>query len=137
MRDSYGTLITHSSAFFARIQGVDWQGIERAMLETTHLATPATSNGRVVRTFVPSDIVGMGSLSLQMDWDPDNPPPLYGDEEEITLTAPVPRGKAKGATMTGMAAFSGAGMAMPGPGQKMTSTAELTWCGPVTFTASS
>lgn len=136
-KDSYGTLITHTSAFVASVTGVDWSGIERAALSSLHLGTPATSNGVAVETMFMSDIVKMGKLQLTMFWEPDNPPPLYNDGETITLTAPVPRGKSKGATMTGPAGFTACGMAMPGPGQTMTSSAELSWLGEVQFSPSS
>lgn len=133
--EGFGTLVTHSSAFFAEIDGVDFDGIERAAIESTHMATAVISGTVAARTFFPSDLLDWGMLKFKMWFNPDNMPPVYSAAEVVTLTCPVPPGKSMGATFTGSAFLTSAGASIPHDG-KMTSDASLKWCGAVSWTPS-
>jgi len=135
-REGFGTkLVGHSSGFFAEVTGVDWDGIERAFHESTHMETPKISNGVAARTYFMSDLVDFGQLRFQMYYDGDRQPPVYDDPETITLEGPVPRGKSRGPLLTGPAGLNTFGASMPFD-QKMTCDAGLKWLGAVTFTPS-
>lgn len=138
---SRGTIIAFDSNFFAEVDGIDWDGIERAALDTTHLRTALNSVSSVdteaaARTFLPSDIMDFGSMRISLFHDSDDRPPIDKAEETMTLTAAIQRSQTVGATLTGTAFMTGYGVAYK-LGEKTMANATVKWSGPVTFTAGS
>lgn len=88
-----GTTVTFgTSSFSANITNVGWSGIERPAIDTTHLGTTTA------RTFMPGDLFDPGELSLDIQFNPDNYPPITGAAETITVRFPIPAGLSNGAT---------------------------------------
>lgn len=138
---SRGTVITFDSNFFAEVDGIDWDGIERAALDTTHLRTALNSVGgtdtdAAARTFMPSDIMDFGSMRVSLFHDSDDRPPIDKAEETMTFTNAIQRGQTVGATLSGTAFLTGYSVAWK-LGEKTMATATVKWSGPVTFTAGS
>ncbi len=67
-------------------------GLAREALETTHLGTTGG-----YKTYIPADFKDPGEISVTFRYDPDTQPPVT-TAETITITYPVPAGKATGAT---------------------------------------
>ena len=131
-----GTIFSHSSNWFAYQEGVNWDGIARAMVDVTHLGTAIYSGTTVIRRKVLGDIVDIGSLKLKLLWERDAAPPIFGDAEVITLTSPVPKGKSAGAILTGEAGVTSLSVAIEKEGVMM-ADAEVTFTGEsFSFTAS-
>ena len=84
MADSgFGTTITFSSGFFAEILSVDGPDLSRDPIETTHMAT---TNGN--KTFIPSDLIDNGTLSVEIAYVPATAPPISSAAETGTVTMP-------------------------------------------------
>lgn len=71
-----------ASAWSENITSIKWSGMERASLETSHLATSDW------KTFIPASLTDPGELEIEFQLDPDNPPPINGDAETVTVTFP-------------------------------------------------
>ena len=76
----HGTTITFDTNFFARITSLSWDGVSRAMIDTT---TFDTSGGK---TFTPSDTSDPGSLTVEFQYKTDDAPPLSNAQETVTVT---------------------------------------------------
>lgn len=138
---SRGTLITHSSNFFAEVDSVDIDGMERAAIETTHLRTALNTVSSVntdaaSRTYIPSDIMSPGQVRISMFHSHSSRPPIDSVEETMTLTAAVQRNQTVGATLVGSAFMTSYSISYK-LGEKTMATAVLQFTGPVTFTAGS
>lgn len=84
MADSgFGTTITFSSGFFAEIISVDGPDLTREAIESTHMGT--TSG---LKTFIPSDLIDNGNLSVEMAYVPATAPPIASAAETVTVTYP-------------------------------------------------
>lgn len=126
-----GTTITFgTSGFAARLMDVDWGGIKRAAVQTTHMGT--TSN----HSFMPGDLVDRGEIGLTFHFDPSLTPPIASAIETVTITWPVPAGLTNGATWA-----ASCFMTDYKPGAKietlMEATATLKVTGAITITAAS
>ncbi len=91
--EGYSITITFQSGFIAELYGVNWDGIARNAIETTH----ATSAGGW-RTFQPSDLLDPGGLNVAIAFDPDDDPPIDQAAETITVNYPIPSGGSTAAT---------------------------------------
>ena len=107
-----GTVFSHSSDWFAYIDGINWEAISRTMIPITHLGTPVYSGTTVIARKTPGDIVDLGDIKCKMFWNMDSTPPIFGDEEVITLTGPKPKGRSKGAVITGEACITALSVAI-------------------------
>ena len=84
MADSgFGVTITFESGFFAEIRSVNWSGISRAPLDTTH---SGTSSGNM--TFIPSDLKDPGTLEVELLFDPTDDVPMSGNAATVTCAWP-------------------------------------------------
>lgn len=72
-----------TSSFTANITAINGESIERASIETSHLGTTTA------RTFIPGDLFDPGSISLDIQFDPDTEPPWNGATETVTITFPL------------------------------------------------
>ena len=131
-----GTLFSHTSAWFTYVDGIDWSGIERSAIEITHLGTAVYSGTAVIRRMTPGDLVNLGQIACRLFWNQDATPPIFGDEEVVTLTGPKPKGRAKGCIITGEAFITAMSVAIV-LDDKCTGDATLTFTGEsYAFTAS-
>lgn len=117
---STGITITFDSGFHAQILNVDWSGMERAMIDTTHMGTT------VARTFKAVDLFDAGELSVELHFAAQVRPPIDNDAETCTLTFPG------GTTWACTAAMSGFTFGAPLE-DKMTATATLKFSGDFTI----
>lgn len=84
MADSgFGTTITFSTGYFAEIISVDGPDLSREAIDTTHMGT---TSGRM--TYIPSDLIDGGTLSVEMAYVPATAPPISSAAETVTVTYP-------------------------------------------------
>jgi len=77
------TITFGTSSWSANILSIDWSGLSRDSIETTHLGTTAA------KTFIPEDLYDSGEVSLDFQFDVDDFPPIDQAAETITITAPL------------------------------------------------
>ena len=75
-----GSSVAFNSSFFAQITNIDWGGLSRESVETTHMGTTTA------RTFKESDLYDAGELTVNGLFDPATRPPIDDASEELTLT---------------------------------------------------
>ena len=131
------TVAFGTSAFTSNIPAdaeITWSGFTRDAIETTTMAVAAAGAGKVGnRTFIPSRKVDPGSISFPVQFNPDDDPPMQGDEAVETITIQF---KASGGDTTGgkwaadgfMVSFN------PSNGDPMTADVEVKLSGNVTIT---
>ena len=76
---SWGTVITFSSGFFAQITSVSWSGIERASIETTHLGTTTA------KTFAADDLYDIGTVDVELYFDASSAVPIAGAAATVAV----------------------------------------------------
>lgn len=79
-----GTTVTFASGFLAQILDLEWSGITRAPVETSHAGTTSW------KTFIPETLKDPGTLSGTIIFDPvaDTTLPIEDAAETVTLTLP-------------------------------------------------
>jgi hypothetical protein len=131
MADSgFGVAITFSSSFCAQITNVEWSGISRKAIDTTN---SATTNGAA--TFIPSDIEDYGELKVDLQFNPNDAPPISGAAETVTVTFPTPAGGSTPATWAASGFLTDFQVGVP-IDDVMTATATIKFSAIVTFTDS-
>lgn len=124
------TIAFGTSGFSAQILGVDADGIERAVINTSHMSTTGS------HTKMPGDLKDEGEVVLDFAFDPNSHPPITAAAETITITFPIPSGMTNGATLQGSGFISkwkwGSRLE-----EKMTGSATITWAGAVAKTNAS
>ena len=78
----HGTTITFDSGFFAEILSINWSGIERAAIPTTHFGTTS------YKTFSASDTADPGEMVVEIHHSSTDAPPILTAAETLTLTWP-------------------------------------------------
>lgn len=123
------TVVFGTSGFSAEILGSTLPGASRPVIDTTHLGTT------VARTKMPGDLIDWGQFEFELQFDPDNEPPLDQVAETITVTFPTPAGGLTGATwaFTGFIQNYNATFTLE---EKMLATVSLEISGDITWTAS-
>ena len=82
-----GTTVTFgTSAFVAHITSVAHDGVERAVIDTSHLGSEKW------RTKIPGLLTEPGALTSEFNYDPNDDPPIQGDVEPITVAFPLSQG---------------------------------------------
>ena len=91
-----GTTLTFAtSAFAAEITGINASGVSRAVIETSHLGTPAAAANEIgSKTFLAGKLVDPGELAVEGHLDADTIPPIEADPEQITVAFPLASGEA-------------------------------------------
>lgn len=86
-----GTTITFgTSAFASELLSVNWTGISREVVDTTPLSiTPAAVGAIGNRRYKAAHAVDPGTLECEFHFNPDDVPPVGGEEESITVTFPL------------------------------------------------
>lgn len=72
-------IVFETSGFAARVVSFDWGDIQRASIDSTTFQDSA-------KKFKPQKLSSGGVLSLETHFNPDDPPPLEGSIERITIT---------------------------------------------------
>ena len=103
------TLAFGTSTFTPQISEMSWGGIDREMVESTHLGS---SNAR---TYLPGDLYDPGELNLSIFYEPGMDPPVNAALETITLTFPLntASGQASAATLAGSGALTSFSFSVP------------------------
>lgn len=129
----FGTTITFSSGFLALVTGLRFGGIHRDPINTTHMTT---TNGW--DTSIPSDIKTMGTLEVDILYDPDDSPktPITAAAATVTVTFPIPSGGSVAATIACSGYMTDFSIDDP-MDDRMTATAVIQYTGEPTFTAGS
>ena len=123
-----GTTITFgTSGFTANVVSVDWDGIERASVQTSHLGTTTA------HTFIPGDLYNPGEISLEIQFDPDDFPPIDQAAETITVTFPLSSGGSTAANWAGTGFATGFTAGVPLE-ELMTGTLTVKMSGAITPT---
>jgi hypothetical protein len=130
-QNASGTTITFATGFFAQINSIDWTGINRKAVETSHMNLSAAAEGKFGNaTFVAGKVIDAGSLKIEMNFNPDTIPPVGSAAESTTVTW------ASGATWVG-SAFLTDFEVKGATDECITATATLKYSGNVTVTAGS
>lgn len=129
--EGFGTTITFQSGFCAEILDVSWDGIERNAIDTSHMTTV---DGWM--TFLLSDLKDPGELTVELQFDPDESPPITAAAETVTVTFPIPAGGSVAATWACSGGLTSMGIAVP-HNDKMTASCKLKFSGAPTFTPGS
>lgn len=118
-----GTTITFDSGFFAEILDVDWSGISREAIETSHMGTTDA------RTFTPGDWIDAGEITVEMAFVPGTEPPWDSAAETVTVSFPAASSTTWAASgfMTGFQVSST-------PEERMTASATIKLSGDITIT---
>lgn len=124
------TITFGTSGWTGEIASVDGPNETREAIDTTHLGT--TGN----RTFTPATLVDSGEVSLTCWYDPDEPPPIDGAAETITITWPVPSGLSNGATAEFTGFITSVGRTTPLE-EKIEGSITIKASGDITFTDAS
>lgn len=83
-----GTTITFgTSSWTANVTNLSHDGNEREAFDTTHLGTAAVgANELNNKTYLLSEVVDGGEITLDAHFNPDDPPPIGDAAETITIT---------------------------------------------------
>jgi predicted secreted protein len=127
----FGSTITFASSFVGSIRTIDWSGLTRNPLDTTHMGT---TNGWM--TYLPSDLKDAGELTVEVFFDPskDWKTQIGAAAATCTLTFPVPTGGTTAGTIAGSAFLTSFEVNDPYD-DVMTATIKLRFTGELTFTA--
>jgi hypothetical protein len=130
-----GTTITFgTSGFAAELTSVKMSGISRAIIETSHLATPAATTGTIgSKTFLAGKLSDPGELAIEGHFDADLEPPVEGDPETITITFPLADGESTASSWSFSGQMTNYEFGAPLE-DKMTFTATVKAVGPITVT---
>lgn len=80
-----------TTSFFAEILNIDGATQTREPIETTHSLSAA-------KTFLPSVFVDGGEVTVELNFDQDEVPPIGAVTETWTVTYPLPPGQVTAAT---------------------------------------
>lgn len=131
------TVVFGTSGFSAQILDVKGPGFTRESVSTNHMGTAAPGAGQIGNgTSMPTDIVEVSELTLELHFNPSLKPPLHAAPETITITFPVPVGLTNPATWVFSGYVVGYDPSMPLE-DKMVATLVVKPTGPVTVTAAS
>lgn len=124
-----GTTVTFgTSAFSAQLLSVDWSGIERESVDTTHMGTTDA------RTFMGGSLYDPGEIEMEIAFDGDDTPPIAGAAETITVEfGKKSSGSTNGAKWAGTGFVSEFEVTSPLE-DKMEATMTVKMSGAITFT---
>ena len=122
-------IVFGTSGFTAHVMAVNGQAATRESINSSHHGTATW------HTFIPGDLSDPGELSMEINFDPDDQPPINGAAETVTITFPLPAGGTTAATLASSAFVTGWEWATPFE-DKMTATITLKLSGVSTWTAS-
>ena len=124
--------IAGATVFTAQYTNLAWDGIEKAVIQTSHLGTTTA------HTYVLGDLYDPGELSCDLWWDINKVPPFTSvggsTFSTITMTLPIAPTFAVAGTMAASGAVRGISMAIPLE-DMMTQTIAIKFSGTITFTS--
>lgn len=82
------TVTFATSSFVASYTNINWAGISRPAIKTSHLGTTGYD------TYVSGDLTDPGEVTFDIQWNPSTLPPVRGAAETVTVRAPVASGYA-------------------------------------------
>lgn len=127
----FGTTITFSSGFMAKITNVAISGISRNAHDSSNMAS---TNGW--RTFVPGDLKSPGTVAVDLLFDKNNAglkTNIAGAAETITITFPTHAGGSSGGSWAASGFMTSFEIGVPMDGM-MTAKANLQFSGEPTGT---
>lgn len=130
-----GTTITFGTSSYAceiMDEGLDIDGEEVPVVDVSHM----TTTGYRKKLF--GKLVEPPQITVNINWDPDTPPPITAAAETITITFPLPAGMSTPATIAGTGKIISRSASVPLE-DKMTGTFVVQFDGQTgpTFTAAS
>lgn len=129
------TAVFGTSSFTSEVTDIDWGGITRNPIDTSHQGIAAAGAGKFGnKTFIPADLSDPGELTLTLHFDPDQEPPIDQPAETLTLTWPLASGDATAATWAGSVFITSYEVGAP-LDDKMTATMTVKVSGEVTMVA--
>lgn len=95
-----------------RMEDISWSGLgARDKLETTHQESGAVGPNQIGnREYVLSKLQSPGTLSVNVQFDPDHPPAFHQDGEDVRITWPLGTNEAEAAYWTFEAGVSEGGV---------------------------
>src|SRR3990167_7794412 len=79
-------VITFNSSFFAQIVDIDWGAITLVATDPSYQGLAAAGAGKFGnKTFIASNLVDPGELTVLINFNPDTLPPIGSAAETITL----------------------------------------------------
>jgi len=135
---AHSTAITFSSGFIAELTDINWSGISREAIETSHMGLAAAGSGKFGnRTFLPGELIDPGTLECEIAFDPDTLPPIAGAAETVTITWPLPSGQTTAGTFACSGFMTDFSLSAQLEGSRMTANVTIKLSGECTVTASS
>ena len=130
------TLATSAWESQVEILSMEWSGISRESLETTHLATAAaTSTEFGTRTFIPGAMQDPGEITFEFNFDPNlTKHPINESASPELLTVSFNNTAGTSATWAGLAFCTDYSMSVPLEGI-MTGSATFKFTDEITMTA--
>lgn len=127
-----GTTIDFAtSSFSAEVTNIDWGGIERESIDTTHLGTAEAGAGAIAnKTYIPSDMTDPGEITMDIHFNPDTEPPINASDVAETITVTF----ASGATWACSGFITGYEPGVPLE-DKMTASVTIKCTGNITISA--
>lgn len=129
------TILFATTGFTAEvIETVDWTGITRAAVDTTHMVSTQAGAGQFGgRTFIPPKFADPGQIALMLHFNPQTNVPIHAVPEIIRVTFPLVAGDATSAywECTGFITEMGPSIVME---EKMTNRVTIKLSGLVTMT---
>jgi hypothetical protein len=129
------TITFGTSSWTAELLDIQWSGISRESVETSHMGTAAPGVGKFGnRTHIPGDLSDPGELRIQFHLDPDDEPPIDQPAETITVAFPLVSGDATPANWAGSGFATDFSLSVPLE-DKMTGEMTVKFTGNITQTA--
>lgn len=129
------TAVFGTSSFTSELTDVDWSGITREAIETSHQGTAEAGAGKFGnKTYIPGDLSDPGELTMTIHFDPDQEPPIDQPAETITLTWPKASGDTTAATWAASGFITSFDIGAP-LDDKSTATMTVKFSGNVTMVA--
>jgi len=120
--DGYGTTITFgTSSFSANLLSIDGPGLERAAINSSHMATASS-----YMTYIPAALADGGTIDIEFEFNGADSPPITGATETVTIDWASTLGSGSWAFSGFMTNYSPSASV----GERMTATATIKCTGP-------
>lgn len=126
------TAVFGTSGFSSAVTGIGIEGQERVAIETSHFGTTG------FKEYIAAKLVEPGEITLEVQFDPDDIPPISGAAETLTITFPLPTGQSTAANVAGTGFVTSWSASLEDQDGLMTAEVTFKWDGLTgpTFTAS-
>jgi len=87
---SFGSVFAEAqSTNVYQITSLNWSGISRPEVQTTHMGTTVSPKTFGGHTYIPGDLVDPGELSVEGHFNPDLVPPIEQAQGALVVTFPA------------------------------------------------